>query len=391
MMKEYKLAKGWAVFIYLTTPLLMAVFGYLLLMPFLPGGEKDLQLYWFMAPISLGMIALCVIGIIDAVKGRFVIAGDRVYRKGVFRDRELLLYQIAGFRQDDKYIYIEPTEKSLKRIKISRYFGGTAEMLEWLSERYPDLDEQTAEAEKQEILSDNSLGYTVEQREEKLAVARKRAKALNWAGGLVAVWAFFFAQPYEAAILAAVVLPAISVLVSKYSGGLIRVEEKKGSAFPSVFSGVFFPAMALCLRALLDFNILRYENVWKATVLTGAVFMALLLVRSKEFLFQSAREYGVMFFFAVLAFAYGFGAVVTLNAVYDNSPAAVYQAQVTGKRISSGKSTTYYLTLTPWGPQKEADDVSVSKSLYNRLQVKDNVEVYLKKGWLGIPWFVVSE
>lgn len=369
----------------------MVLFGYLLLMPFLPGEEKALQLYWFMAPLSLGMIALCIVGIIDAMKGRFVIAGNRVYSKGVFSNRELLLHQIVGFRLDDNFIYIEPTEKSLKRIKISRYFGGTAEMLDWLAERYPNLDEQTAEAERQEILSDDSLGYTTEQREEKLAGARKRAKALNWTGGLVAVWAFFLAQPYNVTIIAAVALPLICVLVSKFSDGLIRVEEKKNSAFPSVFSGVFFPAMALCIRALTDFNILRYENVWKGTFLLSALFMALLLVRSREFLFQSAREYGIALFFAVLALAYGFGALVTLNAILDMSPTSEYSSRVTGKHVSTGKSTTYYLKLAPWGPQREVDDVSVSKTLYNRLQVQDEVQVHLKNGRFDIPWFVVTD
>jgi hypothetical protein len=392
MRKEFKLAKGWAVFIYIMAPLLIAVFGYFLLMPILPGGNEDrfMQLYWFMAPLSLLMIALFIIGLLDAAKARFVIDSDRVLAKGVFTDRELLFHQIAGYRTDDKYIYILPLEKSFKRIKISRYFGGTAEILNWLSENYPDLDEQKALSEKEEILSNYELVYTPEQREEKLAAARKRSKALNWAGGLIAVWIIFFPEPYEAAVFATLVVPIVSIMVSKYSGGLIRLREEKASAYPSVFSGLFFPALAICIRALMDFNIFQYGNAWKGALLVAAGLMTLILIRSKEFLFRSAKDYGVVFFFGVLSLAYGYGAVVTINCTWDTTTPTVYQAQVTGKHVSSGKSTTYYVTLTPWGPQTKTDDVAVSKGMYNRLQNGNDVRVYFRKGLFSIPWFFIA-
>ncbi len=371
---------------------MMAVFSYLLFLPFFieDPNDKIWQIYWLLAPISVVMIALCICGVIDAAKARFVLETDRVWYKGVFADRELLLHQVAGYRTDDKYIYLIPNEKGLKRIKISRYFGGTAEILDWLSQRYPDLDEQKAEQERQHILSDNNLGFTVEQREEKLVAARKQAKALNWAAGVVAVWVFFFPRPYEPAILATMAIPLIGLLSSRFSNGLIRLQEIKGGAYPSVFSAIFFPSLGLCIRALIDFDILEYGNAWKGMFLVASLFMMITLIRSKEFLLQSAKEYGIVLFFAVLALAYGFGAAVTLNCVYDESPALVYGAQVLEKRVSGGKTTTYYLRLTPWGPRRNADDVSVGKAFYDRIQVKDDVQVYLRKGRFSIPWFVIA-
>jgi hypothetical protein len=336
------------------------------------------------------MTALFVIGVLDAAKARFVIDSDRVWTKGVFTDRELLFDQIAGYRTDDKYIYISPLEKSFKRIKISRYFGGTAEILSWLSQHYPDLDEQRALSEKEEILANYELGYSVEQREEKLAAARKRSKTLNWAGGVVAIWTIFFPVPYEAAIVATLVVPLLCILSSKYSGGLIRLQEEKGSAYPSVFSGLFFPSLAIGLRAVLDYNILQYGNAWKGALLVAAGLMTFLLVRSKEFLFRSPKKYGIVFFFAVLSLIYGFGAVVTVNCTWDRAAPTVYHAQVTEKRVSSGKTTTYYATLTPWGPQADVDDVAVSKEMYNRLQKGDDVRVYFRRGLFSIPWFFIA-
>lgn len=391
-MKEYKLSKGWAWFIYIMAPLLAAVFIYLLVMPFLPATKSSgtEQLKWFLVPLSLFMIGVCVAGVIDAVKGRFVITRDSVYAKGVFTNRELFLHEIEGYRTDERYIYIVPFDKGLKQIKVSHYFSGTADVLAWLSEYFQDLDEQKAAAEEAEILSNETLGMGVEEREEQLRKARSKAKALNWAGGLVAAWTWFFPQPYEVVILLCILLPFVCLLVVKSSKGLIRIEEKKKSAYPSVFSGVLFPSLALCIRALMDFNILQYHNVWKGTLLLAGLFMAVLLVRSREFTFRSAKDYGVAIGIAILVLAYSFGAVVTANCTWDNSTTSVYHAQVTGKHISSGKTTTYYVSLTPWGPQKEVDDVSVSKAMYNRLHAKDDVSVYFRQGWFGIPWFFIT-
>lgn len=391
MMREYKLSKGWALFIYIAAPLLAALFVYLLLLPFLPGSKdaKTELLSWFLVPLSLFMIGVCVAGVMDAAKSKFVIGEDRVFTTGVFSNRELLFQEIEGYRTDERYIYILPFDKGLKRIKISTYFSGTANILQWLSERYPDLNNEEVKAEEEQILSDATLGSGVEEREEELGKARSKAKALNWAGGLVAVWSWFFPQPYEAVILACLMIPLLCLFVTQTSKGLIRIEEKKKSAYPSVFSGVLFPSLALCMRALLDFNILRYENVWKGTLLVAVLFMAALLVKSKEFTFRSAREYGVALGITILAVAYGYGAVVTANCTWDTSSPTVYHAKVTGKHVSSGKTTTYHISLTPWGPQKQKDDVTVSKASYNRLQSGDDVSVCFRQGRFSIPWFFI--
>jgi hypothetical protein len=141
---------------------------------------------------------------------------------------------------------------------------------------------------------------------------------------------------------------------------------------------------------VLDYNILQYGNAWKGALLVAAGLMTFLLVRSKEFLFRSPKKYGIVFFFAVLSLIYGFGAVVTVNCTWDRAAPTVYHAQVTEKRVSSGKTTTYYATLTPWGPQADVDDVAVSKEMYNRLQEGDDVRVYFRRGLFSIPWFFIA-
>ena len=93
---------------------------------------------------------------------------------------------------------------------------------------------------------------------------------------------------------------------------------------------------------------------------------------------------------SLLFFAYSYGVVIHYNCHYDESEAELYTAKVLNKRVSSGKLTTYYLELTSWGPQPEIDEVSVVNDLFNRIEVGDQVTVYLQKGKLEIPWFFVT-
>ncbi|RDC62787.1 hypothetical protein AHMF7616_01381 [Adhaeribacter pallidiroseus] len=95
-MIELRVARGWAVFIYLTAPLLIFLFGWLLFMPFLPNAKGNSNnLIWFLTPVSLGMIGLMVIGLLDTIFGKVVIEADRIYSKSILSNRELLFNEIS--------------------------------------------------------------------------------------------------------------------------------------------------------------------------------------------------------------------------------------------------------------------------------------------------------
>jgi hypothetical protein len=391
-MLELKIAKGWAIFIYLFAPLLILLFGWLLFLPFLPNQneENSPELIWVLAPISIGMIALAIVGLLDTIYGKVVVEEGRIYSKSTLSNRQLLLSEIQGFRIDNNYIVIQPKEKEKKKIKISTYFGKTDELIEWLDSQYPNLDLLNAEQEKEEILNDHSFGETVQQRESKLIQAHKTAKILNWIGGIVGVWTWFWTYPYEYAIILSIVIPIIALIVLKLSGGLIRFDEKNGSAYPTIAYAFLAPCLGLLMRAITDFNIFNYEKVWLPTSLITVIIMAVILLGNKEFTFKKATDWVAVISASFIAFAYGFGTIITLNCFYDNSEPKLFTPKVLEKRISSGKSRTYYIKLTPWGLQKKTEEVSVSKELYNQVNKNDVVNLYYFNGLLEIPWFTVE-
>lgn len=389
-MREYKTAKGWAIFIYLFAPLLIGLFGWLLVLPFLNGNFEP-NASWILIPVSIAMIVLMVFGVLDVYNGRLIIQDNSIKSISTFSNRELAFDDIKGFTINEQYIFVEPKDKNEKRIKISKYIGGFSEIHHWLTQNFPDLDIQNAIIEEQEILNDETIGWTKEIREEKLIKAKQTSKLINWAAGLSAAWTFFYPTPYQYSILTAMVIPIIALVVVKLSNGLIRVDEKNGSAYPSVIYAFIYPSLGLMLRAVLDYDIFDYSNVWLTTTIITLAFLFLLLIKQKEITFKKKLDYLTASSLALFLFAYSFGTVIHANCYYDNSEPKYFTAKVLDKRISSGKSTSYYLELSTWGQKDEIDEVSVGKGLYNRIEIGDEVNIYFRNGKLEIPWFIVTD
>jgi hypothetical protein len=106
----------------------------------------------------------------------------------------------------------------------------------------------------------------------KLSKARQTAKVVNWAAGITAAWTFFYPTPYQYSILTAIIIPIVGLIVVKSSNGLIRIDEKKGSAYPSVIYAFIYPSLGVMLRAILDYNIFDYSNAWLTTAINYISF-----------------------------------------------------------------------------------------------------------------------
>ncbi|MDQ6469831.1 hypothetical protein RB619_04175 [Flavobacterium sp. LHD-80] len=392
-MKEYKIAKGWGIIIYICAPLLIALFIFLLAMPFIPATKNDIapDAYWFMAVLSIVMITVFTFALLDIIKGKFVIDRNRVYSVTTLSNRELLFHEIKGYRTNDKFIIIEPKSKNKKNIKISTYFGKTDEIEEWLLENdYPDLDKIQEIEEKKEILKNQEFGWNETEREQKLVQARKTAKIINGIGAIAGIWLLFFPKPYQYAIVPCIVFPIICLFILRNFRGLIRIGEKKNTAYPNIFMGLFASILALCLRSLLDFQILDYSNLWVPMIIIAIIYITILLFCVSDIKYEKAYDYLNAFGIVLLALSYAYGSYTTVNCVYDNSKPELFNAVVLEKGINSGKNKTYYLNLTPWGPRKESERVTVNQSFYENTQVNDEVNVYLMKGKFEIPWFQVT-
>lgn len=391
-MKEYKLAKGWIIFIYIGALALIGSSVILLTDLFITNKTgAELKAGWFLGSLAVGMIIFMLIALIETHKNKLVIDEGRIQSISIFGNRSLLLEEIKGYRLVKNYIFIEPVDKSKKRIKISTYLGKSGDIENWLSSRFPDLDILRAEHELQDILTSEDFGRTTEDREYRLKKAKHTCRILNILGGIVAVWVLFRPEPYDYSIVVCLAVPLIAIAVLKLSGGLISFIERKDSAFPSVFTAAFYPAMAIIARALLDFEIEKMDNGWLLILGISVTLLKIVTTGNTNPEFKKKNKLPSIIGLFLILLAYTYGAVIILNCLYDSSAPKHNTATVVSKRISGGKSTTYYLELTPWKNEKGHKEVSVSKSLYQQTEENDTVNVYFKKGALNMPWYFLTE
>lgn len=328
---------------------------------------------------------------VNIKKRRFIIDNEKLISISVFKTKELYYDEIKGYKVNERWILIIPKDNKKKKIKVDRSMSGTQEALSWISEKFDDLDMVSKINEEEEILNNESIGWTREIREEKLRNARKTTKVLNILGIISFVWTVFFPVPYNYAILSTLTIPISTILATKFFSGLIRLDERKDSAYPTVIYALTLPSLGLLIRCLLDFEIFDYSNVWIISVAIMMTLLSVILIKQKEFSLKNKKSLLSIIPIAMILWAYGFGATIFINCYLDTSRPEHFTAKIIDKSISNGKITTYYLKLTNWGPQKEVDEVSVDQAMYDRVEVDSNVDIYFMNGKLEIPWFIVLD
>ncbi len=389
LVREYKVSKGWAIFIYIMAPVMICLFCWLLTLPFSKNG--NLNALWFAGPFALIMIFMIIVGLIDTVKGKFVITSEKVYTITTLSSRELLLSEIKGYRVTDANIEIESNIPGKKKIEVSIHTANTSEIIEWLSSNYPDLDVLKKSDEEQEILNDDTFGWSSSQREERLSDARSAAKIMNWIGGIFGVWMIFYPHPYKYAVIACIVVPLASLAVMQYFNGLIRFFEYRASAYPNLSGGIMLPILALLFRTITSYQISDYSNSWLPILGFAGILTLIVSFRNPEFRLGNPKGYFALLGAFLSLSVYSFDVILQMNCQYDNSEAEVFAVKIIDKRISKGRTTSYYLELTRWGGQRESHEVSVSKSFYNQIEKNETVNILSKRGRLNIPWYVVSK
>jgi hypothetical protein len=388
-MVEYRIAKGWGVFMYVMA---VGLFGgglATIVLPAIEGGNGNLM------PLLIGIGALLMLlGVymgLAARKWRVVVSEEGITEYDVFKNRHLAFTDIKGYTANDKYVFIKPVDKSKPTIKLHEYIGKRKELTDWVATHFIDLDEVERQASIQEILQDETFGSTEEQRLEKLEQAGKVAKVFNALSGALVCWAFFYPQPYQWVCLACLLFPVVALVPYYYYQGLIKLDDTQAKAYPTLIGALLIAPMGATLRMLIDFEILEYGNIWLPASVFALCIMGVLYLNRKAVSTTGVAAIFVGLFMAAMAFAYGYGASVFYNCYYDKSVPVSYPVKVSSKDVSNGKTTTYYFNVEPWGKYKSTQRYSVDEALYNNTAVDDTVTLYLMEGKLHVPWVIITQ
>lgn len=343
----------------------------------------------FFVLLSFLFVALGSYVLIYTFKSKTVLYADRIEWLGVKSVRSLRRQDIAGWRiiptQYVSTLEVRPRSPGTKKLKISLMLKRDAVFDGWFA-GLANLDAQEREESLARVVEDHSVAATPEERAQKLAKAKKIAVVLSWVAGIASVWGWLHPRPYELAMAILAIIPGIAVILLATGGGLYQMEGRRHDARADLSLPFILPGFVLALRSVWDFEFLEWLPILKLAIV-GSMVLTILLVGAD----RGMRERRLAFLvFLFLSSFYTFGAMAQTNALLDRSEGQVFQTQVLAKRISSGKSTTYYFMVDPWGPRSQPNELSVSRALYQATPVGQSVCVWLRKGSLRVPWFVVG-
>ncbi|OFY89992.1 MAG: hypothetical protein A3K10_18095 [Bacteroidetes bacterium RIFCSPLOWO2_12_FULL_31_6] len=345
------------------------------------------------------MIAILIYTTIESVNEKWVIEKGKFIYVGILKTKELLFNQVAGFKIREHYIDII-IKDSKKVFKISKYIGERDELIEWLSNKFTDFsneetinDLKSVLTEEKRFLENPKFGLSSEERLRTLEKVKKVALILKFTPLFVIVlWLLLISPAFiKFIVVLCAIWPLLCFAIHIISDGFIALNGARNSSRPSVDYG-FFPAAFLCLVGLYS-HVYSYQNFWTPFALSLS-FLAFTLFFIEGFLSDFKKwedEYSTIFIIIFFSIMYSHGLITSINSEFDNSQPVEYNAKILDKYYSKGKGVNYKFKITPWGPQTNASNVSVSSNMYKKKVVGDSTRILFFNGVFGIPHYVIAE
>lgn len=342
-------------------------------------------------------IAFAILGPLFALGGFYVIADTMLSKVVIYADaielhdlwpmRRLERADIKGRKlqqggEAGSTLVFVPNDAAKKKMKLPMIVRKDAEMEQWIN-TLPDLDAQDQAESLKEVMQDLGDSGTPEERLASLAAAKKQAKSLKVTTGIACAVGYFLPGYIPIAVLLAI-LPWWALALAARSPGLYTLNDHKNDARAGVGIAFIMPGFILMLGMLMNYHLLDWTPVHAAAIAV-ALFMAFLASLVDK---QLIRKKSI-FLVGPLMAAYGYGVLVTGNALADRSDPEKFETHVISKHYTSGKGAHPEVKIDSWGGHP-GDEVPVNSLVYNTVNSGSLVCVYLHKGALGVPWYYVD-
>lgn len=389
--RVYRTAWGYRLLVVVASLVVLALGVSLLVLAFPADRLRriDVTTMCLIAGAGSVIIACLVYALLSTFRQRLEIYSDRVRYVRLLGVEEIQIDAVRGFRviatENENAFHLLPKDPTVKAVKIALTIEDKAGFIEWANRSLINLDETEFQEEMRTALSDGELGGTEEERASLLKRAKRWSACLSIVSTGIAVWAVIKPYPYEYVMWTLIVLPPATLVSQRFFRGALRFEWKARSAYSSIAPALYYASGGLALCAFRDWNILQWNNFWYpfSVAFLGLFFLAIMHGG------DTWRKIRTALLLLAVCAIYAYGATILVNGLLDRSPPVTYQARVAGVRVSTGKSTSYYLRLSPWGPRKTADEIEVSRSVYERHKPGDQIQIIVRNGRFSIPWFEV--
>lgn len=303
----------------------------------------------------------------------------------------VLLDEVSGFRRGDKEGIVLVRKNGEKSLSIPGTVERRAELLDWLKERFPDINAQAALEVTEEVLHDERYGLTEEDRKRRLSQARKLMIYSAFVVPIFFAWALISQRPPNLVIWILMAFPLLAIWLTWSYKGILRLYVSKGKPYPTLLMVVIIAELAAFLSVMRGFNIYSFDGrFWAATLGLSVVVLLVWAAACRAAMAGEKNLFAVYVGMLILAGLYSYNALIFSNCTFDHQRSEISRVGIDGKHINHGKSTTYTLELSPWGRFSDGKNVLVPWSFYRSVQTGDSVNVYLHPGKWGIAWYEVK-
>ena len=214
-------------------------------------------------------------------------------------------------------------------------------------------------------------------------------RIINYASGLAACWLSFYPKPYELALVSCISLMLVGLfLIIRYKGD-ISIKGRNDDR-PSLSINLFILPIALCLRGLMDYTIVTYQNAWIYTILlTPLLYYFVIRGREAELAEKDSEGSSTGYVWPALAIGgFLFFTIINLNCAFDHAESQLVAVTVNEKKVAGGDESPErkLLLVGPNDPLKKEIKLRVSDHQYRNTNIGDTVQVAIKPGLFRIPW-----
>jgi hypothetical protein len=264
------------------------------------------------------------------------------------------------------------------------YFGPRdSKLSDWFS-AFPDLDETTKATREGLLLANPAFGADEAARAKKISYDKNTIIGAAVLSGLISGSAFVFFKIHDVLLYICIVIPVLAVAAIWLSRGRWAVYSDSLPAKLNLSWVAIWPVIPV---GFWGFHAGRPVNEW---VTLGWAF---LLACVTLWIARTRRDGKAKWYLAValvLHFIYAFGALSLINSLPARE-AEVYEVVPSEVKAGTGRKSSSYVVLPPWGPVTEVQRVGVSLSFAKSLRHAEPVCAHLYTGALGWPYYGVDK
>jgi len=357
-------------------------------------------------------LALSVIWVAATFRAYLLYGEEGIeYCNGFSKPKRISLDELQSVNTNDYYIFVyykKPDFIKPKSVRISIDINNIDAFYEWIlgKTENPILNKQIENfnEEIEDFKYNRYDNLSEDEQEALLRRARIVTKILWYAAillGITCIASLFFINKlpfplFRISLIACLAFPLVLFAVMKISKGLIRFNTANISIYPSVLSAFsIISSVMFILLILFEDEVIGSMKILYWTAAVDAVLLIIyMFCADSEELKGSGKLLGkisTVIPCLILFTMFSVGAVFSFNKEFDTSTPDIIETKVIDHDVHHGKSTSYYLTVSPWIDGKtESKKISVSSKAYKECQVGGTAYIHLYNGALGINWYYVS-